>query len=115
MAHEGPYYIHCVEEKDRTGFVCLLLEALSGASYEGLENDYMITYHNYFGITKKKTPAKYAAFPDLILGDMFRFLAGKENKGALESVDYGKAARNYLKYGGMSDSEIDVLVQLLTE
>ncbi len=115
MAHEGPYYIHCVEGKDRTGFVCLLLEALSGASYEELENDYMITYQNYFGITKKKKPAKYAAFRDMILGDMFRFLAGKENEGALESVDYGKAARNYLKYGGMSDSEIDALIKLLTE
>ena len=32
--HEGPYLVHCTEGKDRTGFVCMLLEALSGASYE---------------------------------------------------------------------------------
>ena len=43
---EGPCYIHCTEGKDRTGFVCLLLEALCGANYGELRDDYMTTYAN---------------------------------------------------------------------
>ena len=54
--HEGPYLIHCIEGKDRTGFVCALLEALCGASYEEIVADYMVTYENYYGITKENAP-----------------------------------------------------------
>ena len=49
--HEGPYLVHCTEGKDRTGFVCVLLEALCGASYQEIVDDYMITYDNYYKIT----------------------------------------------------------------
>lgn len=34
MNSQGPVYIHCTEGKERTGFVCVLLEALAGASYD---------------------------------------------------------------------------------
>ena len=39
LEHDGPYLIHCTEGKDRTGFVCLLLEAHCGASYEEIADD----------------------------------------------------------------------------
>ena len=44
LAHDGPYLIHCTEGKDRTGFVCMLVEALCGAGYQEIVDDYMITY-----------------------------------------------------------------------
>ena len=50
--HSGPCLIHCVEGKDRTGFVCALMLALAGASAQEIIDDYMITYYNYYGITK---------------------------------------------------------------
>jgi protein tyrosine/serine phosphatase len=28
------YVVHCIEGKDRTGYVCALLEGLCGATYE---------------------------------------------------------------------------------
>lgn len=31
--YEGPVLIHCVEGKDRTGFVCTLLSALANSTY----------------------------------------------------------------------------------
>ncbi len=52
LDNDGPYYIHCLEGKDRTGYVCMVIEALCGASYEELVEDYFITYHNYYGIEK---------------------------------------------------------------
>ena len=50
--NDGPYYIHCLEGKDRTGYVCMVLEALCGASYDELIDDYFVTYKNYYGIEK---------------------------------------------------------------
>ena len=47
MRHDGPVYIHCTAGKDRTGFVCMLLEALAGASYQQIVDDYLATYVNY--------------------------------------------------------------------
>ena len=39
--NDGPFLIHCTEGKDRTGFVCILIEALAGASYQQIVDDYV--------------------------------------------------------------------------
>lgn len=109
--HEGPYLIHCIEGKDRTGFVCALLEALCGATYDEIVADYMITYDNYYGITKESAPDKYNAIVDLNINGMLAFLAGVDDKTTdLRTISYAEPARNYLKSGGMSDEQIDALV-----
>lgn len=71
---EGPVYIHCLEGKDRTGFVCALLEALAGASYEEILEDYMATYDNYYGITQDSHPEKYEAIRHLKFMDIINQL-----------------------------------------
>lgn len=102
--HEGPYLIHCTEGKDRTGFVCMLLEALCGASYDELIDDYMITYKNYYGITKESDPDKY----EIIVSDVFlprlQFITGENTDPA--KADLSKCAEEYLKNAGMTNSEI---------
>ena len=70
--NEGPYLIHCTEGKDRTGFVCMLLEALAGATYEEIVDDYMITYYNYYGITGQGDKAKYDIIVSDVLDPMIR-------------------------------------------
>ncbi|MBR1497016.1 MAG: tyrosine-protein phosphatase [Oscillospiraceae bacterium] len=50
--HPGVYAVHCVEGKDRTGFVIALLEFLMGASSDEVIADYMVTYYNFYGVTK---------------------------------------------------------------
>ena len=103
-AHEGPYLVHCTEGKDRTGFVCMLLEVLCGAGYEELMDDYMITYENYYGITKESDPDKY----EIIVSDVFlprlQFITGDNSDPA--KADLGKCAEEYLKSAGLTDSEI---------
>lgn len=113
--HEGPYLAHCVEGKDRTGFVCMLLQALCGASYDEMLTDYMITYDNYYGITQESDPSKYDAISNLNLDGMLWFLAGDDDVADLATVDYAESARNYLKNGGMTDEQIDALVARLTQ
>ena len=53
IQHDGPVYIHCTAGKDRTGFVCMALEALAGASYQQIGDDYIITYDNYCTIRER--------------------------------------------------------------
>ncbi len=49
-SHDGPYLIHCLEGKDRTGFTAAVLECLMGASAEEVVQDYMLTFYNFYGV-----------------------------------------------------------------
>ena len=111
--HEGPYYIHCTEGKDRTGFVCLLLEALAGASYEEIESDYMITYKNYYGLTKESDREKYDTVIKVRLEDMLITLTGQPEGADFSDVDFCAGAQNYLKDCGMTEDEIEKLGRCL--
>lgn len=115
ITYEGPYYVHCTLGIDRTGFVCMLLEALSGASYEEMVTDYMITYDNYYGITSESDPEKYAAVLDLKFNPLVAYLHGTEDLAVLKEADFTEDAVNYLKSGGMSEEEIHKLISLITE
>ena len=107
--HTGPYYIHCTEGKDRTGFVCMLLEALAGASYDEIEYDYMKTYDNYYSISTESEPEKYEALKELRLYDMLWWLLDVPDGTVLDGMDFTKAAESYLLSAGMTESEITEL------
>ena len=107
---DGNYFIHCTEGKDRTGFVCMLLEALCGASYEEMRNDYMITYTNYYGI--HSGDSQYEAVNELLFNDFCVNLLGTKD---ILNGDYVSAAKSYLKSCGMSDDNINELVHRLAD
>lgn len=107
---EGPYLIHCVEGKDRTGFVCALAEALAGASYEKIVDDYMLSYENYYGITEESDPESYDAIKTLNIDGMLTYLAGCSAE-ELPSADLAAGARKYLRSAGMSDAQIDAFLE----
>ena len=107
---EGPYYIHCMEGKDRTGFVSMLLEALLDSSYEDMCNDYMLTYKNYFKITKENDLNKYNAIKELYFDSFMESLYGSDELNVLINASYQKSAINYLLEGGMSEQEIENLI-----
>ena len=112
---EGPYLIHCVEGKDRTGIVCLLLEALVGASYQEILDDYMITYDNYFGVNKESNNDTYNSIITIHLNTMLRYITGEKEDEKLIEANLEESAREYLKGGGMSEKDIDNLVDKLKE
>jgi len=115
ISKEGPIYIHCMEGKDRTGFVCMLLEALAGASYEEMLSDYMITYKNYYKVSKEETPEKYNAIAELYFVSFVEFLHGTEDREILLNADYSEDAANYLKDGGMTTEEVNALLDFITK
>ncbi len=110
---EGPVYIHCMEGKDRTGFVCTLIEALAGASYEEMRADYMITYKNYYKVTPGTE--KYDAISELYFDAFVAYLHGTEDIETLKSADYTEDAAKYLMAGGMTAEEVEALKAFLTE
>ena len=113
MKQNQSVYIHCLEGKDRTGFVCILLEALAGADYEELLRDYMITYENYYGINETATPEKYAATIQIRFRDMLDWLAGVPDGSELSGQTFEKQAVDYLLRAGMTDTEIESLTCFL--
>ncbi len=110
---EGPYYIHCMEGKDRTGFVCTLLEALAGASYDEMRDDYMTTYKNYYRITLEKTPEKYNAVVSLYFDSFLEELHKTSDVETLKKANYIEDAKRYLSEGGMSESEISSFISAI--
>lgn len=105
---EKPVYIHCLEGKDRTGFVCALLEALCGATYDEMVEDYMATYENYYGITLETAPDQYETLISLNFNNIL------EGMGA-SGGEYREGARSYLLDSGMTEDEIAGLIAYLTE
>ena len=106
--HEGPYLVHCTEGKDRTGFMCMLLEAFAGASYEEIVDDYMLTYDNYYKITETSDPVKYNTIKEKNIDTMLLTVIGDQNAD-LGKTDLAAAARNYLSGCGMTDKALDAL------
>ncbi len=111
---EGPYLVHCTEGKDRTGFVCMLIEALTGASYQEIVDDYMLTYDNYYEINEEKDKAKYDVILDKNLLAMLRTVVG-DPEVDLTTADLSACARAYLISCGMAEDAIDTLVERLTK
>ncbi len=115
LAATGPYYIHCMEGKDRTGFVCALIEALAGASYDEMRTDYMITYANYYKITENGTTEKYNAVVELYFNSFMECIGGVTDGNSLKTADYVAGAKKYLKSGGMTEDNIDNFIRLITD
>ena len=110
---EGPYLVHCTEGKDRTGFVCMLLEALCGASYGEIVDDYMITYYNYYKITEEAEKTRYDVIVECVLEPMIRTLSG-DGETDLRTMDLAECAEQYLLEGGMNPEQIARLKDRLT-
>ncbi len=113
-SHPAPYAVHCIEGKDRTGYVCALLEGLCGATYEEIVADYLVTYYNYYGVTPEKDRDVCNALVSLRLTPCLMHYAGIDDETALPNVDYAEAFRAYLLSHGMSQQQLDALIQALT-
>lgn len=111
MKREGPVLVHCAEGKDRTGFVCALILALAGANYKDIIDDYMLTYDNYYNITKDNNPKKY----DAIIENIYDFLycLGEDKTKNLEEINLKEGAISFLKKGDMSDADIERLIKYI--
>ncbi|MBQ6537686.1 MAG: tyrosine-protein phosphatase [Eubacterium sp.] len=102
--NHGIYEIHCTEGKDRAGFVSAILECLMGASYDEVISDYMVTYYNYYGVTRGDERYQTIAESNIVKSLQRAFAV--EN---LKSADLAAEAEEYIKQIGLSDEEIALL------
>lgn len=109
----APYVVHCVEGKDRTGYVCALLEGLCGATYEEIVADYLITYDNYYRKTPEKDSSVCNALVSLRLNTCLMYYASVSDESQLSGIDYAKSFSDYLLSHGMSAGQLDALVKAL--
>ncbi len=107
--NDGPYLVHCVEGKDRTGLFCMILEAFAGASYQEIVDDYMLTYENYFKFTKESEPEKYEIIKVRNLDRMIKFMCGDDESIDITTADLKAQAEAFMKKIGMKDEEIEAL------
>lgn len=110
---EPPYAIHCLEGKDRAGFAAMLLEALMGARLQQIIDDYMISFHNYYGIDEEHEPERYQAVLDANLIPMLLHVTGAQTREELDRMDLEAAAQAYLLAAGMSQADITALQKKL--
>ena len=106
---DGPYLVNCMEGKDRTGFVCALLESLTGAGFGEMVEDYMTSYDNYYGITLRSDTDRYTTIVKNNFVPMFKYIAGADENEDLEKADLEAGAEEYLLSGGMTREEISAL------
>ena len=111
--NDGPYFVHCVEGKDRTGFVMMILEALAGASYKEIVDDYMLTYDNYYGINETSDKERYDTIKTRNIEMMLGYLTGSD-AAVYTTADLQPYAEEYLVRIGMTSDAVAALKANLT-
>ena len=111
---EGPYFMHCALGKDRTGFLSLLLEMLAGAEYQEILDDYMLSYDSFYRVTESSDPARYNMIKDEYFNAMLHHIIKDETVDPM-NADLVPYAEQYLREGGMSDADIDLLKAAITQ
>ena len=104
--NDPPYSIHCTEGKDRAGFTAMLLGALMGAELQDIVDDYMLSFYNYYGITKETEPERYEVVLNTNLYAMLYHVTGVNSYEELTQVDLESAVTKYLLDAGMSEDDI---------
>ena len=112
-SNDGPYLIHCTEGKDRTGFMCFLIEALAGASYREIVEDYMTTYFNYYSLLGEFDSNKYDIIVSNVLNPMIKTVITDEFD--FYDAPYKSCAINYLINNGMTEIEINNVLNKICE
>ena len=111
----GPYVVNCLEGKDRTGYACAILEAICGASYAEIVDDYMQTYENYYNYNQYNNPTFYNTIISLRLNDALMYYCGIDDESLLPTIDLEASVRRFMLNHGLTETEIDQLQQALCD
>lgn len=102
-------YICSNEDDDATAYYCAILEAIAGASYEQIVDDYMETYKNYYGITKDAYPEQYEAIKKYHIDKFLRTFSDSTDDYDLSKIDFSDSAEFYLRSHKASEEEISLI------
>ncbi|MBE5852522.1 MAG: hypothetical protein E7299_06155 [Lachnospiraceae bacterium] len=109
LTMEGPVLIHCIEGKNRTGFVSMLFEGLAGATYQEIVDDYMATFYNYYPGMLETDDRLYECFKKEEIDEKIRYISGCDKDADLTGLDMHQYCRQYLYNAGLTEAELDLL------
>lgn len=89
----GPYLIHGTQGVERTGYLCMMLEALMGADKEEILADYMRSYADYYQLDPGSET--WATLEDQATGYLM-LCTGIWNEAALDAADLSQGVQRYL-------------------
>lgn len=105
---EPPMLIHCQQGKDQTGLMAAMLEALCGASYEEIVDDYMLSYENFYSVEHGGEQWQHLAEGNIV--PSLVKMTGVKSGAELETVDFKAAVREYMMNDlGLMETELDAL------
>lgn len=108
----GPYLIHGTQGMERTGYVCMVLEALMGASKEELLADYLRSYEEYLLV--EQGSGEWNAARAQAVTCLLTF-TGAADEHALDELDLAAATRTYLlEQVGLNEKQIDLITTHLS-
>lgn len=103
----GPYLIHGTQGAERAGYVCMVLEALMGASREEILADYLRSYADYYQLSPDSET--WRAVEEQAEGCLMLF-TGYWSEAALEKADLAQAAEGYLlRTVGLTQEQVDLI------
>ena len=106
LNNEGPYLVHCYIGKDRTGFVAALLELLTGADIDEMQNEFLQTYRSLYSPLKDKGEQLDEEIIELIKHEICKILMFTLDLESEEQLAETENIEKYLKKTGLSDKEI---------
>jgi protein-tyrosine phosphatase len=114
-----PVLVHCRAGKDRTGFMCALVQQAVGVERAAIFHDYCET-NNHFGLVSPRMERlmKIFSFGRLQMDNVRASLAAREEylQAAFDQIDCNHGGMTaYLAKCGMTAREIDTLRGLLVE
>lgn len=113
-SNESKCYICSDKDDDATAYYCALIEAIAGASYEEIVNDYMETYKNRYGITKEAYPKEYEAIKNYKIDKFLKKLTKTPNDYDLSQCNMTECADFYLRAFKTDEDEIDLILKRIS-
>ena len=110
LGEDPPYIIQCDAGKKRTGFVCLILEMLSGTCYTDIVNDYLESYKNNNGLNSLVNSEIIKDIEVQKIQKLIYYINGNQD---FEKTNLEKIAYSFLQRYDMSQREIQILQQKL--
>ena len=104
LRNDGAAYIHCFAGADRTGYICMLLEAACGVSEKDCTIDYELTSFSCVGIRDRCSKIKSS-----YMKTMLPYIEGQEGS------TFQQKAVKILTDAGLSKDEVAELQRLMTE
>ena len=111
LKEKGPFLINCSLGKDRTGFICIIIETLMEASVKEIEDDFMESFINLHFI--EKDSEKYKTIKEIKFGNYAGFLSGVDKTKKITKDNLYNGTINYLLSSGLTLDEIEKIKKIL--